>query len=122
MKTHLTTADVAAELRVSEETVRGYVREGVIPVERTPGGHARYDMERVRAALELRPRVRRLRPLEPGEIRLGAGTRSIPKGSLARDMRIGGLDLTRGEGGDLPTWPGRPGSARVVGRRSLVEA
>jgi excisionase family DNA binding protein len=121
MKGYLTTAHVAAELGVSEETVRGYVRRGVIPVTRTPGGHARYDMADVRAVLALRPHIRTIPALEPGEIRIGASERPMPHGSWADDLRIGALELETPVG-DLPTWPGRSGSARVLIPRHVSRA
>jgi len=125
MKSYLTTSDVAAALTLSEDTVRSYVREGRIPVERTPGGHARYDLEQVQAALNLRPRVQKFSPLQPGEIRLGAGTaRMSAQGSFLDDMRFTALEATTGreDSSQLPTWPGVPGSAVMIGRRMAVSA
>lgn len=123
MRAYRTTADVATALRVSEETVRGYVRDGVIPVaQRTPGGHARFDLPAVLVALDLQPRVRRLRPLGDDEIRLGAGARSLGHGSITDDLRMTAAELVPAEAEVLPTWPGVPGTARITGSRPLVEA
>lgn len=126
MRHGLSTKDVAAELQLSEETIREYVREGIIPVERTPGGHARFRLADVKAALSLRVRPRRFAPIKPGEVRFStdANPAGHPRGSMADDRRIGALELagTEDEAPRLPTWPGRPGSTRVVGQRTLVEA
>ena len=123
MADYVTTAYVAAELNVSEETVRQYVRDGVIPVlSRTRGGHSRYDLASVRTALDLQPRIRRLRPLDDGEVRLGDAGRGIIEGSLADDFQITAADVGRGDAAELPTWPGRPGSTRVIGGRPVLEA
>lgn len=51
----------AQELGVSPETLRRWEAEGKIPVERTPGGHRRYDLALLRGgsrtALELQNRI-----------------------------------------------------------------
>lgn len=47
----LSTAALARELGVSEQTVRYHARRGLIPCGRTPGGHRRFDLDDVRAAL-----------------------------------------------------------------------
>lgn len=59
-----TTRDIARALDVDEQTVRRYAREGIIPFAETLGGHRRYDLDEVRAALA-RARARRLEPLDP---------------------------------------------------------
>lgn len=46
-----TTADIAKGLHISEESVRGYAREGLIPFLTTPGGHRRYVLADVKMAL-----------------------------------------------------------------------
>ncbi len=46
-----TTKDIARALDVDEQTVRRYAREGIIPFAETLGGHRRYDLDEVRAAL-----------------------------------------------------------------------
>ena len=48
---YATTRDVARELGVSRQRVRQYAAEARIPFRRTPGGHRRYDLGAVRAAL-----------------------------------------------------------------------
>jgi MerR-like DNA binding protein len=47
----LKSGDIAKELHVSEQTIRAYAREGLIPFVETPGGHRRYVLEDVRTAL-----------------------------------------------------------------------
>lgn len=46
-----TTRHVALALHVTESTVQAYSRERLIPFDRTPGGHRRYDIDEVRASL-----------------------------------------------------------------------
>jgi excisionase family DNA binding protein len=43
--------EVAAALHVGPAAIRKYARAGRIPFVTTPGGHRRYDLEAVRAAL-----------------------------------------------------------------------
>lgn len=62
----LKSSDIARELHISEQTVRAYAREGMIPFVATPGGHRRYVLEDVRTALS-RAKARRLEPLEETE-------------------------------------------------------
>ncbi|MGH3301959.1 MAG: hypothetical protein ACRDOK_09810 [Streptosporangiaceae bacterium] len=49
------TAAVAAALGLRPATVQMYARNGRIPFDSTPGGHRRFDVDEVRAALDLRP-------------------------------------------------------------------
>ncbi len=46
-----TTEEVAAALHVKPPTVRKYARESRIPFDTTPGGHRRYDLSEVAAAI-----------------------------------------------------------------------
>lgn len=46
-----TSSEVAAALGVSAATVQKYARDGRIPFGETPGGHRRFDIEEVKAAL-----------------------------------------------------------------------
>lgn len=73
-----TTKDVAAALGVKASTVQLYSRQSRIPFDRTPGGHRRYNVAEVRAALEVDEPSSRLAPMiAPG---LGTGataTRSM---------------------------------------------
>lgn len=45
------TAEVASALGLQPATVQMYARKGRIPFDATPGGHRRFDIEEVRAAL-----------------------------------------------------------------------
>jgi hypothetical protein len=51
MTRKLSTHELAAQLGVSEQTIRYHARRGAFPYDETPGGHRRYDLEEVRAAL-----------------------------------------------------------------------
>lgn len=51
MPRNLSTRELAAQLRVSEQTIRYHARRGAFPYDRTPGGHRRYDIDEVRGAL-----------------------------------------------------------------------
>jgi DNA-binding transcriptional MerR regulator len=62
----LKSSDIANELHISEGTVRAYARDGLIPFVETPGGHRRYVLEDVRAALQL-AKKRSFEPLEEGD-------------------------------------------------------
>jgi uncharacterized protein len=52
------TQEVARTLGVSPQRIRQYAAAGRIPCRRTPGGHRRYDMGAVRAALASWDRLR----------------------------------------------------------------
>ena len=85
-----TTRDIARALDVDEQTVRRYAREGIIPFAETLGGHRRYDLDAVRAALA-RARTRRLEPVDPATeetSRLSAEVGRAPL-RLARSRRRG---------------------------------
>lgn len=58
------TAEVAEALGLSPATVQQYARNGRIPFDATPGGHRRFDIEEVRAALAA-GRGRKLAKREP---------------------------------------------------------
>lgn len=78
MQDDLKTQDIARLLRVSEETVRQYARDGRIPFHLTPGGHRRFEAEAVLAALGAEPP--RARPISIGPrhfVDLPAGASSI---------------------------------------------
>lgn len=51
MERAATTSEVAALLGLASATVQKYAREGRIPFDTTPGGHRRFNVEEVRAAL-----------------------------------------------------------------------
>jgi hypothetical protein len=81
--------DIARELHISEQTVRAYARDGLIPFVETPGGHRRYVLEDVRAAL-YRAKARKFAALDAGEQtpRLSQETPAAPL-RLARRTRGG---------------------------------
>jgi len=54
MDRHLTTAQLAAQLGLKPATVQMYAREHDIPFDETPGGHRRFNVDEVRAALVMR--------------------------------------------------------------------
>src|ERR1700694_450562 len=85
-----TTRDIARALDIDEQTVRRYAREGIIPFAETLGGHRRYDLDEVRAALA-RARARRVEPVDPATedtSRLSAEVGRTPL-RLARSRRRG---------------------------------
>jgi hypothetical protein len=86
----LKSSDIAKELHISEQTVRAYARDGLIPFLETPGGHRRYVLEDVRAAL-YRAKARKFAPLDAGEQtpRLSPETPAAPL-ERARRTRRGG--------------------------------
>ena len=47
MKQGLTVQEAATVMGVSKRTLRKYDRLGVLPSQRTPGGHRRYDLEQL---------------------------------------------------------------------------
>ena len=82
-----TTKDIARALDIDEQTVRRYAREGIIPFAETLGGHRRYDLDEVRAALA-RARARRLEPLDPSteqsaRLSAEAGPSTVAVGALS---------------------------------------
>lgn len=64
--------EVAEALGISVSYVRKLTDQGVFPSSRTPGGHRRYDLDRVREAWP--PRRGAARPSEGGPQREGTGT------------------------------------------------
>jgi hypothetical protein len=57
---------IAMEFHITAQTVRQYARDGVIPYVETPGGHRRFELDEVRAALRV-ARAREFAPLRNGE-------------------------------------------------------
>lgn len=51
MSRNRTSAQIAADLGLAAPTVQKYAREGRVPYDVTPGGHRRFDIDEVRAAL-----------------------------------------------------------------------
>jgi|GEM_PF-2580917 len=89
-----TTKDIANALGVDEQTVRRYAREGIIPFAQTLGGHRRYDLDEVQAALAL-ARKARFEPLDLlGEERPRLASPMGDRPELRRRMRRrGGITL-----------------------------
>lgn len=117
-----TTKDIAAALSVDEQTVRRYARDGIIPFSQTFGGHRRYDLDEVRAALALaRPsRLKTLEPFAEESPRLGSSSES--RSDLRRRLRRrGGIALasiadaqTATQQGERAPFVGVPGSTRCL--------
>jgi hypothetical protein len=83
MPRNLSTHELAAKLRVSEQTIRYHARRGAFPYDETPGGHRRYDIDEVRDAL--RPNPTRASVLAGGSPFQQRGSRldlSVPSGQL----------------------------------------
>jgi hypothetical protein len=79
--------DIAKALHVSEQTVRAYAREGVIPYVETPGGHRRYVLDDVRTALA-RAKKRSFKPLDEDEApRLAPRVPAAPLRQARRPLR-----------------------------------
>jgi excisionase family DNA binding protein len=85
-----TTRDIARALDIDEQTVRRYAREGIIPFAETLGGHRRYDLDEVRAALA-RARARRLEPGDPATEKTSRLSEEVGRAPLrlARSRRRG---------------------------------
>jgi len=95
----LTTGQLADALGVSPSTVRAYAAEGRIPARLTPGGHRRYDIAEVAAALKPEPappsleRLRSLRTRLRSLARRHGATSLAVVGSVARGQARPGSDL-----------------------------
>lgn len=84
MGRNLSTAALARKLGVSEQTIRYHARKGAFPYDQTPGGHRRYDVEEVRAALARRP----------GGAAPDSGTNAFPAHGARLDPRAPSGQLT----------------------------
>ena len=124
----LKSSDIAKELHITEGTVRAYARDGMIPFVETPGGHRRYVLEDVRAALEL-AKKRSFDPLEEGEQtpRLAKHAPSTPmRGGRSRRRGITRASIAESRAAQSETlapipFIGAKGSSRfVVGRGAEV--
>jgi excisionase family DNA binding protein len=95
----LSTGQLADELGVSPSTVRAYAAEGRIPARLTPGGHRRYALDEVTAALRPEPappsldRLRSLRPRLRSLARRHGATSLAVVGSVARGEAQPGSDV-----------------------------
>lgn len=129
-------AAVAEQLGIAGSTVRQYVREGRIPVAlKTPGGHARFDLDDVREALASdneggapvnRPLARRqFRPLvEQGEVRVNLSEQPFV---ITEDWQlafgVAAASITTGDdNNDVDPVVGVRGSGRFALERELVHA
>lgn len=120
MTRFLTTSQLADALGLSDSTVRHYRSEGrIVPIRQTPGGHARYDLDAVEAALGIEA-ITGDEPItglvsetfEP----LGVhDVRAVPAGgSLAAEVvALGVRDAPGSRGHATPRWGGRLLNARV---------
>ncbi|MBW8078510.1 MAG: helix-turn-helix domain-containing protein [Gallionella sp.] len=108
-------SEVAKSLGLSPSTVARYARENRIPSAMTPGGHRRFDLDEVRAALDGTPRVHLV------ALSAGTGSTHIGKGpSLsmspphAIEQRLRGIETvppTFSENAELDQDSPRPSSA-----------
>jgi hypothetical protein len=108
MSRHLTTSELADVLGVASSTVRHYRSSGRIkPASQTPGGHARYDVVEVAAALGIPPRIsgptgEEFAPLGRHDVR--PPDRSGP---LADEVAALGVRETPEPAAGRPRWGGR---------------
>jgi hypothetical protein len=95
----LTTGQLADELGVSPSTVRAYAAEGRIPARLTPGGHRRYVLDEVAAALKPEPSppslelLRSMRPRLRSLARRHGAISLAVVGSVARGEAKPGSDV-----------------------------
>lgn len=126
-RTHLP-GEVATALGISVDTVGRYAREGLIPFDKTPKGHRRYNVEEVRAALasEIAPTTRLVASAKAQGTRLVAGPEvSVSPQSRLREDLMATRTMERSESPEEQGLEGRkPDSAfdEVLGhsRRVLV--
>lgn len=120
-----TSSAVAAALGLRPATVQRYARNGQIPFDRTPGGHGRFNIDEVRAALDQKPtpqtpaptRFRGTRGWLVDALELeGWAERLVARDELPgliRTMVIGStaellsVDFRSGEGIGMPGWDGQ---------------
>ncbi len=116
-----TSKDIAAALKVTEQTVRQYARYGVIPFDVTPGGHRRFDVDAVLLAVSLHATPREFAPLDfdADEIRLDPNPHTAFASSRAeRFSEVAFGTAATGDGVDAepvgPPFLGVPGTSRFV--------
>ena len=117
----MTSGGVASALlvggvRLSAATVQRYAREGRIPARRTPGGRFRYDVEEVRAALEVRSAAQTLLSTVPA----GLGLAELPGDSSAEQLRRGARGYLRST--SAPAFPSSSGLAPAATHSQLEGA
>jgi excisionase family DNA binding protein len=115
MRDDLKTRDIARLLRVSEETVRQYARDGRIPFHTTPGGHRRFDAEAVLAALGAdRPHVPATISVGPSHLAdIPAGASSINFDAAAPTTRMATEVAARSGSERREPLPAPPAANRV---------
>ncbi|MEW6582324.1 MAG: helix-turn-helix domain-containing protein [Actinomycetota bacterium] len=114
----LTSKDVAKALNVSEQTVRHYARDGLIPFVQTPGGHRRFDLDDVKVALRL-ARPRRFAPIDREGIRLTDEPHPTPILRAETSPGRAPLDAAPGATSAAPiAFLGVRGSSRFISRRT----
>lgn len=88
MQRDRSSAQVARELGLAAPTVQKYAREGRVPYDVTPGGHRRFDLDEVRAALYTSSPGLRAAPLAPdGGLGTGQPVAYSPAAAAERDIR-----------------------------------
>lgn len=112
------TKAVAEAVGLDEETIRGYAREGRIPYTETPGGHRRFDLPAVQAALATEI-ARRRRAAFPEGARQVAPVQWGARRSLAYRLED---EIPAAPAPASPRFPGVPGTVRILTPRDLVTA
>jgi hypothetical protein len=95
------TQQVAAALRVTESTVQAYSRDSRIPFDRTPGGHRRYDIDEVRAALGVDDAPTMLAPMHASGLGAGSPFQRSAMATLDIERRAVVGESVRGSGRKL---------------------
>lgn len=116
MKRTLTTNDLLKALptSVSRDSIRRWARDGRVPCDVTPGGHRRYDLDEVLAAMSTQSRVHITKRLTAaGKVHLGKGA---PVRSSAADVLHRQIRTVRSPAGPTGQLPG-PTDERKTGLR-----
>jgi hypothetical protein len=117
---YLTTRQLAEALGLADSTVRYYRSEGrIVPTRQTPGGHARYDLDEVEAALGIKA-IKGDAPITGlvSETFAPLGMhdlRPVPTGEAlaAEVVSLGVRDALEPSGQTTPRWGGRLLNARI---------
>jgi len=126
----LTTAQLLAGLptSVSKDSIRRWAREGLLPHDTTPGGHRRYSLDEVVAAISTERRSF-LRPMVvgPGKTHLGTGPTAAESAADRLARRVAAVETTPTGAASTPapsSRPARPATAvlQLLGhaRRVLI--
>lgn len=129
MSRYLTTTQIARVLGLADSTIRHYRASGrIVPRSRTPGGHARYDLDEVAEALGIdsselaesvaaaTPRItglvtERFASLGEHDVRRSGRSRVLPAEIVALGMREIS-DPPQAEAANRPRWGGELVTAR----------